>query len=38
MLAGGEGDAAESELLLDLAHEMYHAGRGPGRTDLAPPD
>lgn len=32
MLAGGEGDAAESELLLDLAHEMYHAGRGPGCT------
>lgn len=29
MLAGG-GDAAESGLLLDLAHEMYHAGRGPG--------
>ena len=32
MLTGGEGDAAESELLLDLAHEMYHAGRGPGCT------
>lgn len=29
MLAGG-GDGVESGLLLDLAREMYHAGRGPG--------
>ena len=30
IMLAGRGDAAESGLLLDLAHEMYHAGRGRG--------
>ena len=32
IMLAGRGDAAESGLLLDLAREMYHAGRGPGGT------